>query len=239
MHSMKIKRKLPDAPEPTRATFQKRVTGTYSPGMAVIQDDYIPVDIDPQEVKKIMMTDERAAEIKKKRQEAAERMHEANRRKSQARNKRVIGLYNAGLTTAQIAEQEGVCVRAMASRISKLKREGVLKDRELPEIHKTVIRLYNDGVPIAGIAEAVGMKETQIHTLLATLRKHGKVGNRCPKKWSEEVEAEFLKLWKDGYRQRDIAKMLGVSNSLVFLHTQELQRKGIIGRRKQCRELQE
>lgn len=222
--------KLPSAPGPTRANFHKHPVVGDGKFIKVLPTDYKPQGA--LELKRKPIDEERAREIAKQREETLRKAREVQRAKAAEREKRIIDMYNAGYSNMQIAEAENSTPKSISSKICKLRRDGVLKEREMPEYEKTVIRMYEEGVHIRNIAEAVGMKESQVNTLLVKLRKHGKVGNRCIREWPDDCSDELIRLWNEGYKQRDIARLMGVCNSKIFYHTARLQEEGRIERRK-------
>lgn len=120
-NSMKIIRKLPDAPEPTRAAYKKPVLGTYAPGMRVVE---IPSVYEPK-----------PAPIPKPKTVRKKRTVRKKERKPHAvfwtaeKEERLIQMYKDGAMYEEMAKVFGKSRGGISARIQKLANQGRIEFR--------------------------------------------------------------------------------------------------------------
>lgn len=166
--SMKIKRKLPDAPEPTRPSYQKpdRVTGEGK-YIRVIPTNY--KDKPPVSAKKV-----RKRVVTKKSKERKERTRKVW---TDERLNVLCQLWNEGLGMRQIAEQLGTTPASTETMIDRMQNAGRIKPRYIqrhytPEEDAEMIRLRKSGLSYEKIGQQIGRGGSSV---AARLKRLGKV----------------------------------------------------------------
>lgn len=157
-NSMKIIRRLPDAPEPTRAVYKKPVVVTYAPGMRVIE---IPSVYHPKPAP--MPAHQKKPKVK-------ERKPKEPRQRKQRKNagfwtpekeEKLIQMYKDGAMYDELAKVFDRSRGGISSRIEKLVNEGRLEHR--PHISswteselKTLKELRDAGLNFGEISDRIG-----------------------------------------------------------------------------------
>ena len=120
-NSMKIIRRLPDAPAPTKAAYKKPVLGTYAPGMRVVE---IPSVYEPK-----------PAPIPKPKTVRKKRTVRKKERKPRAvywtaeKEERLIQMYKDGAMYEEMAKVFGKSRGGISARIQKLANQGRIEFR--------------------------------------------------------------------------------------------------------------
>lgn len=123
---MKIIRRLPDAPAPTKAAYKKPVLGTYAPGMRVIE---IPSIYHPKPAP--MPAPRQKPKVKERKpKEPRQRKPRKNAGFWTAeKEERLIQMYKDGAMYEEMAKVFGKSRGGISSRIEKLVNEGRLEHR--------------------------------------------------------------------------------------------------------------
>lgn len=160
-HSMKIKRNLPDAPEPTRATFHRNKIDGYGKFITVLPSEYHPrpAPIPKPRPKKPPKPKETKEQVKVKQAARASKARWWN----EERITTLIKLHREGITYVNIAEQMGTTRGAITSQVKRLIDRGLLSPREerdtwLPEDLDRLMELRAEGKTFGEIGDILGRK---------------------------------------------------------------------------------
>ena len=186
MHSMKIKRELPEV-LPLNRDYKKRPRKVIGEGkyIRVLPSEYcpkkppIPTRIAKPKPRKIQDGPGKYQQRKFPRQQwTEEKINE------------VIRLYYEGLKFSEIGERMNCSERMAYMLISKCRKEGKVDHRRnsqgwTAEQDEILIELYNKGQVYADIALAVGKSRTAVRDRLVRLHNDGRIDyrkdNRCKK----------------------------------------------------------
>ena len=174
MHSMKIKRKLPDPPRPaTRATFKKEVVG---------EGKYTRTVDRPQ---KLHMTPgkwpQSAPKRRAKKQDETDHQNKATVRKLE-NTKKVLELYDKGFTVDQIMCETGLA-RTTVGRYIRTERGR--RYRMQFQHDAEIIEMYENGVKIDEIGRRLDVPSYYVLNVLKRLHANYKVGWRY-KEWKRK-----------------------------------------------------
>lgn len=166
MHSMKIKRNLPDAPEPTRAAFHKNKIDGYGKFITVLPSEYHPRPAPipkPRQKPKPKPTKE---QVKVK--QAAKAVK--NRWWTEERIKVLIKLHREGVTYANIAKQMGTTKGAITSQVKRLTDRGILEPREDHDLWPqedidTLMDMRAEGKTFGEISDKLGRNYKQCNEM--------------------------------------------------------------------------
>ena len=186
MHSMKIKRELPEVP-PLNRDYKKRPRKVIGEGkyIRVLPSEYcpkkppIPTRIAKPKPRRIQDGPGKYQQRKFPRQQwTEEKINE------------VIRLYYEGLKFSEIGERMNCSERMAYMLISKCRKEGKVDHRRnsqgwTAEQDEILIELYNKGQVYADIGLAVGKSRTAVRDRLVRLHNNGRIDyrkdNRCKK----------------------------------------------------------
>lgn len=162
-NSMRIKRKLPDAPEPTRAVYKKPVMGegkfiTVLPSVYNPRPAPIPKR-KPKPKPKIPQKLDRETEKLKDAVKASKKTK--SRWWTEERIKTLMKLHREELTYTTIAKQMGTSKGAIASEVMRLVDRGLLesrveRDRWSDEDLEKLMDMRAEGKSFGEISDAVG-----------------------------------------------------------------------------------
>ena len=169
--SMKIIRRLPDAPVPTKPVKVKEKAPRLS---SAIDLDPVVVD-DPPEPKKEKPSH---AVPQKKQAKNAEIGCSAAAEKARQRAVPVIELYKQGELTADIAEATGIPERSVKGIIARYIKAGKVKKTPNKE-DRYIAELYNAGLNYSEMAEKLGTTGGAVASKLRKIRRMGLIGKRA------------------------------------------------------------
>ena len=123
---MKIIRRLPDAPAPTKAAYKKPVLGTYAPGMRVVE---IPSVYEPKPAP--IPAPQKKPKVKERKQkEPRQRKPRKNAGFWTPENEeKLIQMYKAGAMYDEMAKVFGKSRGGISARIQKLANQGRIEFR--------------------------------------------------------------------------------------------------------------
>lgn len=175
MSSMKIKRKLPDAPEPTRATYKKPVAYTASKHLRVVE---LPCQYNP-----------RPAPIPIKKKEPVKKVEKPKKTRvfkkrtwTDDKVQQAIEMYHSGVKISEMAKTFGVSKPHMSTMLSALRSNGTLKEARCAqwtdEEEKALIIMYERGDKYKAIGDALGKPAGGVYQKIARLREKGLIGGK-------------------------------------------------------------
>ncbi len=180
--TMRIKRKLPDAPEPTWPAYRKPEVISPPPGAKVIK---IPCAYrsSPAPIPKPKKKTKKEQAIARKAPIQHQSLTYDQRKWTEQRINVLIDLYNRGLSYPEIGEEMGINGHTAGTMVSKLRNLGrITKVRctsNWPEEQdRLVIDLYNKGARYVDIAKALGKSESTIQRRIDFLKSVGELGER-------------------------------------------------------------
>ena len=98
---------------------------------------------------------------------------------------------------------------------------------------KKLIDLYNAGVPYEEIAQKLGCSVTVAYSEIGKMRKTGRIPEiRADKGWTQEQDAELVRLYNEGVIFVEIGARIGRSKSAVGMRVFRLKERGILNDRK-------
>lgn len=157
-NSMKIIRRLPDAPAPTKAAYKKPVLGTYAPGMRVIEipSAYHPKPAPmpaPQKKQKVKERKPKEPRQRKPRKDAGFWTPE--------KEGKLIQMYKDGAMYDELAKVFDRSRGGISSRIEKLVNDGRLEHRLhisswTKEELETMKQLRDSGLNFGEISDRIG-----------------------------------------------------------------------------------
>lgn len=151
-----VKRKLPTAPEPTRAAYKKPV---------VDYGKYVEVKelkaVIPKPLPFPKPSEERKAKIEERKKERKEREKNIW---TPERTEKLIELFNKRMAYSDIAEAMGLTLYSINHQIHKLQGDGVLKKKAntspwTPAETTKLLRLRGKGLTFKEIGERLGRSE--------------------------------------------------------------------------------
>ena len=173
---MKIKKKLPDAPAPTRAVYKKPVVGTYAPGMRVIE---IPSTYNPKPAPKPKPRPKRKAYPKppKTRGMGKREVHREPKFWTEDKVQRVIEMYENGATLQEIGNRFGKPWTSVRNLISRLSDKGLIERHHAEHYTEEDIErmraLKDAGKTYAEIGDIMGRAPSAIFNALKRARREG------------------------------------------------------------------
>jgi hypothetical protein len=155
---MKIIRRLPDAPEPTRAVYKKPVVGTYAPGMRVIE---IPSVYAPKPAPIPVHRPKPKAKEKKPKEPQQRKPRKNAGFWTPENEEKLIRMYKAGAMYDEMAKTFNRSRGGISSRIEKLVNEGRLEHRLhisswTKEELETMKQLRDAGLNFGEISDRIG-----------------------------------------------------------------------------------
>ena len=159
--SMKILRRLPEAPAPTKAVRVNSQT----------IDPYMDIDnLEP-------VTDDEVEKQTKKMPKVGDAGRLASIEKARKRAEPVIKLYKDGSTTREISEATGIPERTVRGIIGRYIKNGELQITPT-KTERLLAELYNSGKSYKEMQELVGLSSGSLSSKLYRLRKIGLIGKR-------------------------------------------------------------
>ena len=165
--SMKILRKLPDAPEPTRPvrintlSTDKYMNSLIGNTPAPLDKSGLNRDHNDGDHEKKIGEEGRVSAIEKARQRAVP----------------VIELYKNGATNAEISAATGICERTVRGIIGRYIKSGKIKVTPSSE-DKELAELYNSGKSYDEMADEMNLTGGALSSKLHKIRKMGLIGKR-------------------------------------------------------------
>lgn len=163
-----VKRKLPTAPEPTRAAYKKPVVG---------YGKYVEV----KELKAVMPkplpfpkpSEERKAKIEERKKERKEREKNIW---TPERTEKLIELFNKKMAYPEIAKEMGLTLFSVNHQIHKLQGDGILKKKAntspwTPAEITKLLRLREMGLTYRQIGEKLGRSENVCSTRYRKIKR--------------------------------------------------------------------
>ena len=152
--------------------------------------------------------------------------HKKDCLKIQRRKSKVKELYEQGLNATDIANELGI--ENSTTVLRDLKDLGLTTNWTLNAQQKrdTLRKMLKEGANNVQIAEAIGLSRANV---CAMVKEMGLKSNFAPDydKLAEQKE-QFLKLWREGKRQKEISEIMGLPNSTIKAKAQYYRRIGII-----------
>lgn len=226
-----IKRKLPDAPEPTRPVRDDRFEGYGK----MIYERQIPTT-----TMELMIPPTRSNS------KAAEAEREI---------KVILDLAREGKTASEISAETGFNMNRIKAVVNRFAEYGAKlapepkKPVKSSRTYKTaykhprqewtddkiqqVIDMYKSGVSFLEISEKMGCSEKMAYMVIYRARKDGKVDKiRNKLGWSTEQDETLIRMYNEGAVYVDISQAIGKSVSAVSMRIQKLHDAGKINHRK-------
>ena len=168
MHSMKIKRRLPDAPAPTKAAYKKPVIGEGK-YIKVLPSVYKPK---PAPIPK------RKPKPKKKLARGYKReVHQKSRFWTDDKIERVIEMYEAGKTLQEIGNVYGKPGTSVRNLITRLSDKGLIErhhaEHYTDEDIERIRELKAAGKTYAEIGDIMGRTPSAVFNVLKRARREG------------------------------------------------------------------
>jgi hypothetical protein len=152
--------------------------------------------------------------------------HKKDCLKIQRRKSKVKELYEQGLNATDIANELGI--ENSTTVLRDLRGLGLTTNWTLNAQQKrdTLRKMLKEGANNVQIAEAIGLSRANV---CAMVKEMGLKSNFAPDydKLAEQKE-QFLKLWREGKRQKEISEIMGLPNSTIKAKAQYYRRIGII-----------
>lgn len=152
--------------------------------------------------------------------------HKKDCLKIQRRKSKVKELYEQGLNATDIANELGI--ENSTTVLRDLRGLGLTTNWTLNAQQKrdTLRKMLKEGANNVQIAEAIGLSRANV---CAMVKEMGLKSNFAPDydKLAEQKE-QFLKLWREGKRQKEISEIMGLPNSTIRAKAQYYRRIGII-----------
>ena len=165
-----VKRKLPSAPEPTRAAYKKPVVG---------YGKYVEV----KELKAVMpkplpfpkASEERKAKIKERKRERKER---ENSIWTPERTEQLIKLFNKKMAYPDIAKEMGLTLYSINHQVHKLQGDGVIKRKVnntswSPAEQTKLLMLRGEGLTFKEIGKRLGRSENVCGSHYRSIKRRG------------------------------------------------------------------
>ena len=154
------RRNLPPAPKPTRPIIVKEVQGTC-PNHLEVREKKSPVVI----------------QRRRKPVEAIKVSTQKKMAEKEARKKKAIEMYRAGMSIDAIANEMGVLPGAIYDYTRSIRLGEKPISKYAPYFDRAE-KLYKRGASYKEIADKLGLARTQAETVLAILRKENRIGRR-------------------------------------------------------------
>lgn len=130
------------------------------------------------------------------------------KRRNVERDKKIVALWNSGMTAREVAEEMGLTPTAVQSAIKKRRmagemvRDGLLESSTI-ERDEEVLQLWNDGLNCPGIAEHLDLDKKVVRSAIKRARLRGEEVRSFDADVLER-NARIVSLWNDGYNTREI-----------------------------------
>lgn len=185
-NSMQIKRRLPDAPAPTKAAYKKPVLYNNSKHMRVIE---LPCLYNPRP---IQVPKKKPAEQKAKRLDRTAYIQK-RQKWTDEKIRKVIDLYNSGMQFSEIGEKMHCSTHAASMVIVKARKEGRIRTRKVDlnlsqEKEKQLIDMYYRGYSYIAIGKAIGRSRSNVHKKIHQLIDSGELKERRDKRCRKQPE---------------------------------------------------
>lgn len=186
-----IKRRLPDAPEPSR--------GYIKPKQRDVPTDAVIIEL-PNVYKPIPEKKRKGREGKRSQRQAPKKYGGKQREKytewTEEREKDLIKLFNEGASYRKMASEMGCTVTSCYAEIGKLRKEGRITTARIErgwtgEQIETLIKMYNDGASLTSIGKAVGRSQAAVSMKVVRLKDQRKLRDRRRLKKYEGIEEMF------------------------------------------------
>ena len=188
-NSMQIKRRLPDAPAPTKAAYKKPVLYNNSKHMRVVE---LPCQYHPRP---IQVSKKKPAEQKGKRLDRTAYIQK-RQKWTDEKIQKVIDMYNSGMQFSEIGEKMHCSTHAASMVIVKARKEGRIRTRRTGKVdpnlsqekEKLLIDMYNNGASYIEIGKAIGRSSSNVHKKIHMLIANGELKERRDKRCRKQPE---------------------------------------------------
>ena len=179
-NSMKIIRRLPDAPAPTKAAYKKPVLYNNSKHMRVVE---LPCAYNPRPAPLPKPMPKTKAKAKPKQRKDKTANVYKRQKWTEEKIQKVIDLYKSGMPYAEIGEKIHCSTHAAYMVIYKARSDGKIKGYRsrvdwTDEQEQEMIRLYKAGKSFKAIAKAIGRSTSNTHTKIQRLIDSGELEDR-------------------------------------------------------------
>lgn len=185
-NSIRVIRKLPDAPAPTKAAYKKPVLYNNSKHMRVVE---LPCQYHPRP---IQVSKKKPAEQKEKRLDRTAYIQK-RQKWTDEKIRKVIDLYNSGMQFSEIGEKMHCSTHAASMVIVKARKEGRIRTRKVDlnlsqEKEKQLIDMYYRGYSYIAIGKAIGRSRSNVHKKIHQLIDSGELKERRDKRCRKQPE---------------------------------------------------
>ena len=160
-------------------------------------------------------------------------------RESEERAKKIVELWNSGLSIDEISNQLGISKSTIDKTLSQARKQGlIIRDRikkvdiESEKRDKKIVELWNLGFSRAEISNQLGISKGTIDNTLSKARKQGLkirdgIKNGIRKIRSEERAKKIVELWNSGLSRAEISNQLGISKSTIDKTLSKAREQGL------------